>query len=72
MGDLELVLLNPPQYRPQLVTEIAADANRIVAALGGGARLEGLESPIAWKRAGDLELKLFVPYRMIVLPRGAN
>ncbi|HWA01475.1 MAG TPA: hypothetical protein VG841_14280 [Caulobacterales bacterium] len=73
-GDLNLVLVNPPQYRAQLVAQIAADANRIVAALGSdyGVRLEGLESPIAWKRAGDLELKLFVPYRMIVLPRGTS
>lgn len=73
-GDVDLVLINPPQYRDPLVTQIAADANRVVATLGQGygARLEGLENPIAWKRAGDLDLRLFVPYRMIVLPRGTE
>ena len=73
-GDVELVLINPPQYRAALVTQIAADANRIVAELGQGygARLEGLENPIAWKRASDLDLRLFVPYRMVVLPRGTD
>lgn len=72
--DIELVLTNPPQYRAPVIVAITNDANTIIAGLGGryGVRLEGLENPIAWKRAGDLDLKLFVPYRMIVLPVGAD
>jgi hypothetical protein len=68
---LDLVLVNPPQYRAEVLAAITADANSISAALGSayGARLEGLENPIAWKRSGELELRLFIPYRMIVLPR---
>ena len=73
-GDLELVLINPPQYRAPVIAAITADANTIVRGLGAGygVRLEGLESPVAWKRAGDLDLRLFVPYRMVVLPAGAE
>lgn len=73
-GDLELVLINPPQYRALVIAAITADANTIVRGLGAGygVRLEGLESPVAWKRAGDLDLRLFVPYRMVVLPVGAE
>jgi hypothetical protein len=70
----ELVLVNPPQYRAAVIAAITVDANTITRGLGPGygARLEGLENPIAWKRAGDLDLKLFIPYRMIVLPAGAD
>lgn len=70
-GDLQLTLTEPQQYRSQLVADIAADASAISGTLGQGygARLEGLESPIAWRRAGDLDLRLFVPYRMVILPR---
>jgi hypothetical protein len=70
-GDLDLVIINPPQYRGEIIGAITTDAGRISTALGSayGARLEGLENPIAWKRAGDLELRLFIPYRMIILPR---
>lgn len=73
-GDIELVLVNPPQYRAPVIAAITADANTITRGLGAGygVRLEGLENPIAWKRAGDLDLKLFVPYRMVVLPAGAD
>jgi hypothetical protein len=72
--EIELVLTNPPQYRAPVIAAISADANAIVQGLGAGygVRLEGLENPIAWKRAGDLDLKLFVPYRMVVLPVGAD
>jgi len=71
LGGLELTLTDPQQYRAQLVTAIAADASRVASALGPGygARLEGLENPVAWRRAGDLDLRLFVPYRMVILPR---
>ncbi len=73
-GDIELVLVNPPQYRAPVIAAITADANTITRGLGAGygVRLEGLENPIAWKRAGDLDLKLFVPYRMVVLPGGSQ
>jgi len=71
--DLDLIVLNPAQYRGQIIAAITADSGAISSALGSayGARLEGLENPIAWKRAGDLELRLFIPYRMIILPRDA-
>ena len=71
---LQLTLNDPRQYRSMLIDEIAGDAGRISATLGAGygARLEGLENPLAWRRAGDLDLRLFIPYRMVVLPREAE
>lgn len=74
LGGMELTLANPQQYRAGLIADIAADATQIANAVGPGygARLEGLESPIAWRRAGDLDLRLFVPYRMVIPPREAS
>lgn len=71
MDDIQLTLTNPQQYRPQLIAAIAADATGVSSALGPGygAQLTGLESPIAWRRAGDLDLRLFIPYSMLILPR---
>jgi hypothetical protein len=74
LGGMELTLNNPQQYRAGLIADIARDATQISSAIGAGygARLEGLENPIAWRRAGDLDLRLFVPYRMVILPREAS
>lgn len=71
VGGSQLSLTDPRQYRPQLVAAIAADANSVASALGQGygATLTGLENPIAWRRAGDLDLRLFVPYSMTIIPR---
>jgi hypothetical protein len=71
VGGGQLTLTDPRQYRAQLVADIAADANAVASALGPGygATLTGLENPIAWRRAGDLDLRLFVPYSMTIMPR---
>jgi len=68
---MELTLTNPQQYRTQLIADIAEDATAISERLGAsyGAQLNGLEHPIAWRRAGDLDLRLFIPYSMTILPR---
>ncbi len=73
-GRIELVLINPSQYRAPVIGAITSDSSTIVRGLGAGygVRLEGLENPVAWKRAGDLDLRLFVPYRMVVLPAGSE
>lgn len=73
-GGFDLVLIDPAQYRGPIVEAIAADANRAMAALGDGygARLESLENAVAWRRAGDLELSLFIPYRLVIAPRDTD
>lgn len=73
-GGIDLVLINPPQYRAAVIAAISEDAARITSGLGAGygVRLDGLENQIAWKRAGDLDLKLFIPYRMTVAPAGVG
>lgn len=69
-GDTQLVLTNPEQYREPLLRDVTADGRAIAAALGPGYGVEvsGLERQVAWKRSGDLELTLFLPYSLSVSP----
>jgi hypothetical protein len=68
----ELTLVNPARVRNELVAAIAADARALSGMLGPGytARIGGLENQIAWRRTGELELTLFVPYTLELIPAG--
>jgi hypothetical protein len=68
----ELTLINPSQYRTAIITAISTDVRAVTQSLGSGyaARIEGLEQQIAWRRTGDLELRLFIPYRLEIRPVG--
>ncbi|MGE0046085.1 MAG: hypothetical protein AB7J28_07195 [Hyphomonadaceae bacterium] len=69
-GEPGLTIVDPGQYRGAIVAAIAADARAIVAAVGPGhaIRIEGLESRIAWRRSADLELTLYIPHRLQIVP----
>jgi hypothetical protein len=71
-GDVALSLRDIPNYRTPLIAAITADANAIASALGPGyrAQLTGLENPVAWRKSGDLQLTLFINYRMNMSPVG--
>jgi hypothetical protein len=70
LGDLELSVVDPEQYRADLLTQIAQDGQKTSAALGDryAAQLSGLERRVAWQRTGDLDLTLFIPYKLDVGP----
>lgn len=71
-SDLNLVLSNPEQYHAPLVTQITSEGRGISAQLGEGygINVTGLEGQVAWRRTGELELTLFLPYTLTVVPRG--
>lgn len=71
-GDLGLTLRDVPQYRAPLIDAIVGDARDIAQRLGTGYRAEltGLENPVAWRKSGDLQLTLFIDYRVRVVPSG--
>jgi hypothetical protein len=70
-GAVNLVLNNPEQYHAPLVTQISAEGRAITAQLGAGygVSVTGLERQVSWKRTGELELTLFLPYTLTVVPR---
>lgn len=71
-SDPDLTLINPGQYRGAIIAAISTDVNAVTHSLGAGyaARIEGLEQQVAWRRTGDLELRLFIPYRLEIRPAG--
>lgn len=70
-GDWQLSIIDPPQYRPQILALIAADASTTSSAFGDGYAVEvtGLSNRVTWRQSGPLELSLFVPYSMSITPR---
>jgi hypothetical protein len=73
-GALELTLVNPEGHRAMLLAAVTVDGRATAAALGAGygLRLSGLERRVAWKRTGDLELTMFIPYKLEIAPAGAQ
>lgn len=66
----DLTLVNPEQYRDELIKRIAADARHTADLLGSGhgVSIEGLQSPVAWYQRGPLDLGLYIPYTLNVAP----
>lgn len=70
-GDLQLSIVAPDQYRGAVVDAIAADAKAMAAKLGDGygVQIDGLSRPVEWVRAGLSDVMIFVPYRLVILPK---
>jgi len=73
-ADVQLTITDPGQYRRPIIAAIATDAKQATDALGPGygVRVSGLESRIAWRRAGDLELMLYIPHKIEITPPGVR
>ena len=72
IDDPELTLVDPAQYRADVITAIGRDAKAIIDSGGPGqaVELEGLENQLVWRRTGDLELTVFLPHRLKLVPAG--
>lgn len=70
VGEWQLTLITPRQYRPQIIAAIAQDAGDTMKAFGGGygVQIVGLESPVDWYRSGPLDLALYIPYALKIEP----
>lgn len=67
---VNLVLNNPEQYHAPLVAGISAEGRTVTSQLGAGygVTVTGLERQVSWRRTGELELTLFLPYTLMVSP----
>jgi hypothetical protein len=68
VGDLELSIVAPDQYRGQVTDLIIADAKQLGEKLGPDytVQIEGLNRPIEWMRAGLSDVFIYVPYRLVI------
>lgn len=69
--DLTFSVVDPGQYRPAIADVIAADAKAMAAKLGPdyGVEIEGLNRPVEWSRIGLSEVILFIPYKLVIVPK---
>ncbi|MBX9663073.1 TonB-dependent receptor [Novosphingobium sp.] len=69
--DLTLSVVAPDQYRGAVADAIAADARTMAAKLGPdyGVEIEGLNRPVEWARASLSEVLLYIPYKLVVVPK---
>lgn len=69
--DWQLSIVDPPQYRAPILSLIAEDARRASAAFGEAfsVQVSGVENRVTWRQSGPLDLGLFIPYKMTVVPK---
>jgi hypothetical protein len=69
--DLTLSVVAPDQYRGAVADAIAADARAMASRLGPdyGVEIEGLNRPVEWSRASLSEVLLYIPYKLVVVPK---
>lgn len=69
--DLTFSVVAPDKYRGAIADIIAADAKAMAAKLGDdyGVEIEGLNLPVEWARSGLSEVLLYIPYKLVVVPR---
>jgi hypothetical protein len=70
VGDVHISVVDPHQYRGEIVDLVVADVRRVTAGLGGEYRVvvQGIDRPVEWFRLGAIELGLYVPYQYTVIP----
>lgn len=71
IGDSSLSIVGPDSYRLQIAGAIAQDARAMAGAIGESyaVEIEGLNMPVQWTRAGPSEVLLYIPYKLVIVPR---
>lgn len=70
-SDLTLSVVNPEQYRGQIINLVAKDTSSTSGRFGAdyGVDVTGLDRPVQWKQASMTEILLFLPTTATVRPR---
>ena len=70
-SELTLSVVNPEQYRGQIIDLVAKDTQATSGRFGAGYGVEvsGLDRPVQWKQASMTEVLLFLPATATIRPR---
>jgi hypothetical protein len=70
-GDSSLSIVGPDQYRVQIADKVMEDARALSGKMGANyaVTIEGLNMPVLWTRAGPSEVMLYVPYKLVIVPK---
>jgi len=68
--DISVSVVNPYQYRDDVIRKVVEEVNTITKDLGPDYRviLKGLDKELTWTRSGDLKLAFFLPYSYDIIP----
>jgi hypothetical protein len=71
VGDPTLSIVGPDRYRQEVAQLVTRDAAAMAATMGDSyaVEIEGLNMPVQWARSGASEVMLYVPYRLVIVPR---
>jgi hypothetical protein len=70
VADVELTVVNPTQYREQVVKLYAADSKLVTTSLGPDYRVvtKGIDQQLQWMRDGLVDVIFYIPYEYDVIP----
>jgi hypothetical protein len=70
-GALTLTIVNPDQYRDQIIKLIAAESLKYAAFFGAdyGVEVSGLNEQLNWAQASGTEVFLYIPYQFSIRPK---
>lgn len=70
-GALTLTIVNPDQYRDDIVKLIAENGKRYASYFGAdyGVEVGGLNEQLAWAQVSNTEVFLYIPYRFTIKPK---
>lgn len=70
-GAMTLTIVNPDQYRTEIIRLVAAEGLKISKAFGPdyGVEVQGLNEQLSWAQASATEVFLYIPYRFTVRPK---
>ena len=70
-GGLTLTIINPDQYRDQIVKLVSAESIKYAGFFGTdyGVDVTGLDQQLSWSQASGTEVFLYIPYRFSIKPK---
>lgn len=70
-GEAGVSIVDPGQYRAQVIAAIAADATASAKLFGAdyGAHVSNLAQPVRWVLTGPTEVLLYIPHDLQVMPK---
>jgi hypothetical protein len=70
-GGISLTVIDPDQYRNQIVSLVAADAKATAALFGPEFTFSvtGIDGQVVWAQVSSTEVFLYIPYRYSIIPK---
>ncbi|MEO7914450.1 MAG: TonB-dependent receptor [Novosphingobium sp.] len=70
-GSLTLTIIDPDQYRDEVVKLVAENAKRYASYFGPdyGVEVGGLNEQLAWTQVSNTQVFLYIPYRFSIKPK---